>query len=76
MKDGKPDTDALIMLREQVNSVGLKTFGGGIFYAREGNFFDESIRKSRSKDRPLSRLQHFEGPCQFAIPKPRWADAL
>ena len=47
MKDGKPDIDALIMLREQINSVGLKTFGGGIFYAREGNFFDESIRNQQ-----------------------------
>jgi len=47
MKNGKPDADALTRLREQLNSVGLETFGGGIFYAREGDFFDESVRNQQ-----------------------------
>ena len=48
MKDGKPDIDALIMLREQINSVGLKTFGGGIFYGSYAlivkRYFDKEHR--------------------------------
>ena len=47
MRDGKPDVKALLKLKEQISNVGLKVFGGGIFYAREGNFFDESVRNEQ-----------------------------
>jgi sugar phosphate isomerase/epimerase len=47
--NGKPDVEALSKLKEQINNVGLKVFGGGIFYAREGNFFDESVRNEQGQ---------------------------
>lgn len=47
MKNGKPDVESLLWLKEQIDNVGLKTFGGGIFYAREGNFFEESVRNQQ-----------------------------
>ena|GEM_PF-2658487 len=49
MRDGRPDAAALIELRERLNNVGLTAYAGGIFYAREGDFFDEAVRNEQRR---------------------------
>ncbi|MBM3242760.1 sugar phosphate isomerase/epimerase [Candidatus Poribacteria bacterium] len=44
IKDGHPDTAALTELKQQLADAGLSVFGGGIFFAREENFFEQSFR--------------------------------
>lgn len=45
MRNGKPDAEAFIELKEQLNNAGLEVYAGGFFfYAREGDFFDEAVR--------------------------------
>ena len=44
MKDGRPDVAALTELKQQLTDAGLSIFGGGIFFAREENFLEQSVR--------------------------------
>ena len=44
MKDGQPDVAGLAELKQRLTDAGLSLFGGGIFFAREGNFLEQSVR--------------------------------
>ncbi|MFQ6039640.1 MAG: sugar phosphate isomerase/epimerase family protein [Candidatus Poribacteria bacterium] len=44
MKDGRPDVATLTKLKERLTDAGLSLFGGGIFFAREENFLEQSVR--------------------------------
>lgn len=47
MRDGRPDVNALIALRKRLDNAGLTVYAGGLFYAREGDFFDEAVRSEQ-----------------------------
>ena len=49
VRDNRPDTDALIKLRNQLSDAGLTVYAGGIFYAREGDFYDETVRNEQRR---------------------------
>jgi sugar phosphate isomerase/epimerase len=47
MKDERPDTATLTELKQRLTDAGLSLFGGGIFYARENNFLEQSFRDTQ-----------------------------
>ena len=49
MRDGRPDTSALIELKKQLNSADLKVYGGGILYAQKPDFIEEAVRNEERR---------------------------
>jgi len=49
MKDGHPDATKFTQIKERLTNAGIVCYGGGLFFAREGNFFDESVRESQRR---------------------------
>jgi len=47
MKDGCPDVAALTELKQRLTDAGLSLFGGGIFFAREENFLEQSVQDAQ-----------------------------
>ncbi len=49
MKDGHPDANRFTKIKERLSDAGIISYGGGLFFAREGDFFDESVRASQGR---------------------------
>lgn len=49
MKDGHPDASTFTQIKERLTDAGIVCYGGGLFFAREGDFFDESVRESQKR---------------------------
>ncbi len=49
MKDGHPDVTTFTQIKERLTDAGIACYGGGLFFAREGNFFDELVRNSQQQ---------------------------
>jgi len=49
MKDGHPDATTFTQIKERLADAGIVCYGGGLFFAREGDFFDESVRASQQR---------------------------